>query len=153
MFKELINILNEKNFTIGSVESLTAGLFCASIASCPGASTVLRGGLVTYSSDLKTKLADVDKKEIEKHGVVSASVAELMAKGGQKKLETNVCVSFTGNAGPSVLENKKIGEVFIGFAINDTIMVEHKIFSGNRNEIREKACQFAAEKLIKILSE
>lgn len=151
MFKELVENLRYKNLTIGSVESLTAGLFCASIASIPSASSVLKGSLVTYASELKTKLADVDEKAIKKYGVVSQEVALLMAKGGRSKLETDICVSFTGNAGPSVLENKKVGEVFIGFAINDKLIVEHKVFSGNRNEIREQVCEFACEKLLNLL--
>ena len=152
MFKRLVEELKEKKLTIGSVESLTAGLFCSSIASVPGASSVFKGSLITYASELKTKLADVDEETIKKHGVVSREVAALMVKGGKKKLETDICVSFTGNAGPEVLENKKVGEVFLGFAINDKIFVEHEIFSGDRNEIREQVCQFACEKIIKLIN-
>ena len=152
MYSKLVETLKEKKLSIGSVESLTAGLFCSNIASVSGASSVLRGGLVTYASELKEKLADVDKEVITQFGVVSEEVARLMACGGQKKLETNICVSFTGNAGPTVLENKKVGEVFIGFAINDKLIVEHKIFSGSRNEIREQVCLFACEKLLKLIA-
>lgn len=151
MFSQLVEKLKEKKFTISSVESLTAGLFCSYIASVPGASSVYKGSLITYASEMKTKLVDVDKEIIEQYGVVSEEVASLMAKGGKEKIETDICVSFTGNAGPSVLDNKKVGEVFIGFAINDKIIVEHEMFSGNRNEIREQVCKFACEKLLELI--
>lgn len=149
----LVKKLIEKNYTIGSVESLTAGLFTATLASVPGVSATLKGGLVTYASELKTSLADVSKDVIDAKGVVSKEVAKLMAEGGQKKLLTNVVVSFTGNAGPSVLDNKKVGEVYMGFKINDKdCIVIHHIFNGSRNEIREQAVQFACEQLLKMLS-
>lgn len=151
MFEELVQLIKDKKLTIGSVESLTAGLFASNIAKVPGASSVLRGGLITYASELKSKLANVDEKVIKEKGVVSKEVAHLMAQGGQKVLESNIVVSFTGNAGPTVLENKAVGEVFIGIAINDKITIEHQIFKGDRNTIRQEACDFACQKLLKML--
>lgn len=151
MFEELVRLLKEKGLTIGSVESLTAGLFASNIASVPGASSVLRGGLITYASELKNKLANVDEKVIEEKGVISQEVAYLMARGGQNVLKSNIAISFTGNAGPTVLENRQVGEVFIGLAINDTIIVEHNVFTGDRNAIRQQACDYACQKLLKML--
>ena len=45
--------------TVAAAESLTAGLFCATLATVPGASATLRGGVVVYATDLKTELAGV----------------------------------------------------------------------------------------------
>lgn len=151
MFDELVKKLYEKGLTIGSVESLTAGLFCAKVAEISGASKVLKGGLVTYDPQLKISLANVNEKTIEDFGVVSQEVATQMARGGQKNMHTNICVSFTGNAGPTVLEGKKVGEVYIGIAFNEELKVFHKIFSGQRNEIREKVVCFACEKILQML--
>lgn len=151
MFSKLVHELKERKLTIGSVESLTAGLFCSKIAEIPGASAVLRGGLVTYASELKTVLANVDKNLIEIKGVVSEEVAKAMAVGGKEKLNVDICVSFTGNAGPTVLDNKKVGEVYMGIAFDDKINVFHHIFIGDRNEIRNFAVQFACEKILQML--
>lgn len=151
MFTTLVHELKERKLTIGSVESLTAGLFCSKVAEIPGASAVLRGGLVTYASELKTVLANVDKNLIETKGVVSEEVARAMAVGGKEKLNVDICVSFTGNAGPTVLDNKKVGEVYMGIAFNDKIDVFHHIFTGDRNEIRNCAVQFACEKILQML--
>lgn len=151
MFTKLVHELKERKLTIGSVESLTAGLFCSKVAEIPGASAVLRGGLVTYASELKTVLANVDKNLIETKGVVSEEVAKAMAVGGKEKLNVDICVSFTGNAGPTVLDNKKVGEVYMGIAFNDKTNVFHHIFAGDRNEIRNCAVQFACEKILQML--
>lgn len=151
MFAKLVHELKGRKLTIGSVESLTAGLFCSKVAEIPGASAVLRGGLVTYASELKTVLANVDKNLIETKGVVSEEVARAMAVGGKKKLNVDICVSFTGNAGPTVLDNKKVGEVYMGIEFNDKINVFHHIFAGDRNEIRNCAVQFACEKILQML--
>lgn len=151
MFEELIDALKEKGYTIGSIESLTAGAFVSSIANVPGASSVLKGGLVTYVSELKTKLADVDAELINKYGVVSAEVAKAMAIGGQRKLGTDVAISFTGNAGPTALEGKPVGKVYIGIAIKDEIFVDELLFVGSRNEIRNATINYGAEKIIKLL--
>ena len=51
--KELVQILKEKGMTIGSCESLTAGLFTSRMAEVPGASAVLKGGIVTYQTPIK----------------------------------------------------------------------------------------------------
>ena len=152
MFKELVSGLKEKHYTISSVESLTAGLFSAKIAEISGASAVLKGGLITYASDFKTLLANVDSTLIEKHGVVSFEVAEAMAEGGKSVMNTDICVSFTGNAGPTVLENKKVGEVYIGIAIHGKTEVFHEIFSGDRNEIRNEVCAYACKKILQMIN-
>ena len=46
-----------------------------------------------------------------------------MATYGQKLLDTDVIVSFTGNAGPSVMEDKEVGKVFIGIIIKKEVML------------------------------
>ena len=46
--KQLVSLCTENHLTISSCESLTAGLFTSTIASIPGASAILKGGLVTY---------------------------------------------------------------------------------------------------------
>ncbi len=67
--------LSEKNkhLTIGSCESFTAGLFCAKLAEISGASAVLKGGIVTYATDIKTNVVGVSSEVVEKDGVISSS--------------------------------------------------------------------------------
>ena len=66
--KELVQILKEKGMTIGSCESLTAGLFTSRMAEVPGASAVLKGGIVTYHTQIKETVAQVSHEVIRDHG-------------------------------------------------------------------------------------
>ncbi|MBO4540929.1 MAG: CDP-diacylglycerol--glycerol-3-phosphate 3-phosphatidyltransferase [Bacilli bacterium] len=139
---ELIAFCKEHGLTLGSVESMTAGAFGAEIASIPGASSVYRGGIITYSADIKVKLAGVEKALIEEKGVVSEEVAKSMASGGHEALEADIVISVTGNAGPTAEEGQAgVGEVYFGVFSSQGIAAIHKNFSGKRNEIRSMAAK------------
>ena len=103
--EELVNILKEKKLTIGSVESLTGGLFASSLASIPGVSSVFKGALVTYAIEIKENVCHVPCEIIDQYGVVSSECAYEMAKHGAQVLNTDVTISFTGNAGPLCLDD------------------------------------------------
>ncbi len=60
MAEQVIGALDARGLTVAVAESLTAGAACASLAQVPGASQVLRGAVVTYATDLKASLLDVD---------------------------------------------------------------------------------------------
>ena len=56
MIKELFEELKKRNLRLSAAESLTGGLFSASITSVPGASSVFVGANVTYANDAKEAL-------------------------------------------------------------------------------------------------
>lgn len=99
--KKLLKVLQERKLTLGSVESMTGGKFASLFTDIPGASQVFKGSVITYWTEVKENVVGVSKKVIEKHGVVSKQVAEEMAKKGRKLLGVDICVSVTGNAGPT----------------------------------------------------
>jgi PncC family amidohydrolase len=109
---ELLAELTEQGFTLGSVESLTAGLFGARFCEVPGASKAYLGGLITYDPKEKIALAHVPAKTIAQYGVVSTEVAKAMAEGGSRALQVDLCVAVTGNAGPTTCPGyAKVGDV------------------------------------------
>ena len=90
--RRLIAELSERGLTAATCESLTAGLVSAIITTVPGASAVFRGGLVTYASDLKTKLAGVDAGWIAENGVInSITAAQWRWDVGKPAGLTSVC--------------------------------------------------------------
>ncbi len=149
--EDLIQILNRKRLTIGSCESFTAGLFCAHLADVSGASSVLKGGLVTYATELKNKIVGIDKEKLERYGVVSKECAIEMAEKAQKIMNVDVCVSFTGNAGPIAWENKPVGLIYCGVAIEENIYVYELQLNMSRNDVREYAVQFIINKVVNLL--
>ena len=99
--KKLLKTLAEKGLTLGSVESMTGGLFAGEFTSVPGSSKVFKGSVVTYATEIKEKVVGVKAETIEKYGVVSEEVAREMAECGRKLLNVDICVAVTGNAGPT----------------------------------------------------
>ncbi len=128
-----------KDITIASVESFTGGLFASEIIKEPGASKYFKGSLVTYWNEIKEKLG-VNTS----NGVINEDVAIEMALKGKQFFNVDYCVSFTGNAGPEVMDGKEVGDIFI--AINDQVFELH-LKNMNRNQIRIEAVKFAIKKL------
>ena len=136
--QQLVSLCTSENITISSCESLTAGLFTSTIASIPGASSILKGGLVTYFTQMKTVLAHVDANLIQTYGVISEECARAMANETREIMDVDYCVSFTGNAGPSAWEEKPAGRVYCAIASARGVKVYgFQCTSLSRNEVRE----------------
>ena len=154
MTSEEINKLFRKfGRTLGSVESFTGGLFSETITAVPGASHFYKGGFVTYASEEKNRLLGISYDTSDQYGVVSQEVAAAMASNAQKLLNVDYCVSFTGNAGPSAMEGKPVGLVFIGIAIYDKVEVYRFELQGERKDIQKEGVKNALELLGKKILE
>ncbi len=151
--EELLALLKERGLTIGSCESLTAGLFTSQLASISGASAVLKGGIVTYQTAVKEQLLGIDHDVIERNGVVSASCAAEMAIKTKELLACDICVSFSGNAGPDVMEGKPVGRVYCAIACEAKVNTYKLQLSGSRNEIRMQAVMKMTAEVIRLLKE
>lgn len=152
MKNKLVELLKKHNLTLGSIESLTGGLFASTITSVSGVSSVFKGSVVTYFTEIKEKVVGVKKQTISKYGVISKECALEMATYGQELLDTDIIVSFTGNAGPSVMENKEVGKVFIGIIVKEEVEVLELNLSGNRDEIRKECVEIALNKIFEIIN-
>ena len=146
-------LFREYGRTLGSVESFTGGLFAREITAVPGASHFFKGALVTYASEEKNRILGISYQDIDQYGVVSREVAAQMASNGQKLLNVDYCVSFTGNAGPDAMEGKPVGLVYIGVAIYDRIEVYELQLSGSRDDIQKEGVENALEILEKKILE
>lgn len=135
--QELLRLLQEAGQTVSFCESLTAGLVAATFAEVPGASTALRGGLVTYATEVKVDLAGVDESVIVEHGAVSAQCAEAMARGARQRCTSDWALAVTGVAGPDEQDGHPVGEVWIGIAGPDGTVESVRAF--NQQEQRECA--------------
>lgn len=135
----LVDLLKERNWTICSAESLTAGLISSSIAQISGASKVLKGGIVTYTNEIKTDLLGVKSQTLDEFGAVSAEVAKEMAQAAKEKFQSNCAISATGIAGPEAVEGKPVGLVFIGFADENRLLVKELNLTGSREQIRQES--------------
>ena len=138
--EKLLQELKNKGLTLGSVESMTGGLFSAKFTEIPGSSAVFKGGIVTYSCEEKINIVGVKKETIEKYGVVSEQVAMEMAEKGRKLLNVDICVSVTGNAGPTTEPGgKPVGCFYVGISTKSETSVKAYQKSQKRNEVRNSA--------------
>lgn len=125
--------------TLGSAESFTGGRFASSITAIPGASTFYKGSLVTYATEEKIKILGIDAARIEKYGVVSQEICGDMAMHSKYILNTDYTIAFTGNAGPTGMENKPVGEIYIGITAYSITQVFKYLLKGSREEIISQA--------------
>ena len=139
--------LLEEGLTLGSVESFTGGLFASTITAVPGASKIYRGGYITYATEEKIKLLSIPENIVNQFGVVSKEVAYYMTNNARQLLGVDVCVSFTGNAGPDAMEGKPVGEVHIGIATAESAQIYSLNLEGDRKSIQSQAVEFALKKL------
>ncbi|MDO5511340.1 CinA family protein [Corynebacterium sp.] len=140
---DLVAALRRRGLTVAFCESLTAGLAAATLADTPGASAVLRGGLVTYATDLKYSLAGVP----EGADPVDADTAVAMAVGARERCGADWGVALTGVAGPEPQGAHPVGEVWLGFAGPGGVDRQKLQLSGGRREIREQAVAAALQGL------
>lgn len=146
MIRQLFEKLKRENLRLASLESLTGGLFAASITSVPGASDVFVGSAVTYSNEAKVNLG-VQKETIDAHGAISSECAKEMVKAAIKTFNADVAISFTGNAGPTSVEGKPVGLVYVSFIIKDKSYNFKLNLDGDRSMIREQCVNFAIKTL------
>ncbi len=130
--------------TLSTAESCTGGLIGSALTAVPGASSVYKGGIISYWSQIKEKLLGVDAALLQEEGPVSEPVAKAMAEGVRRRMGTDVAVSVTGLAGPDGDEfGYPVGTVFVGYADDKDSVVKEFHFSGDRETVRGKAAEAA----------
>lgn len=127
--------------TIAVAESCTGGLLAGRLTVRPGSSRWFAGGVVAYSNEAKIELLGVDPALIERHGAVSAEVAEAMAEGALDRFEADVSCSVTGVAGPEGgTEEKPVGYVcFCAKTSTGEKLARDPVLPGARTEIRDRS--------------
>lgn len=113
---DLVAFLAERGTTVAAAESLTGGLFTAALTEIPGASAVVRGGIVCYATDLKHSLVGVDVELLASNGPVDREVAIQLATGARDRCSASIGVGLTGVAGPGPQDGVPAGTVFVAAA-------------------------------------
>ncbi len=150
--KKLGRLLLKKNLSLSICESCTGGMLGAIITSIPGSSEYFKGGIIAYSNEIKNKIVGVKASTLKKFGAVSKETAKEMAQGVKNLIGSDIGISITGIAGPGGgTKTKPVGLVYIGMAKGKKVKVEKNIFSGNRQQIRKKACINALKLTIQII--
>ena len=141
---EVLKALEGK--TLVTAESLTGGGIGAAITAVSGASAVYKGGIISYTNEVKHDVLGVSLATLEEHGAVSLQTAEEMAIGARNLLKADVAVSVTGLAGPGGDEyGNPVGTVCIGYCnASESFAVKHH-FEGDREAVRHQTIRAALE--------
>lgn len=138
--------------TLVTAESLTGGGIGAALTAVSGSSAVYKGGIISYTNQVKEHILGVSGMILEEKGAVSAPVALSMAEGARKLLQSDVAVSVTGLAGPGGDDyGNPVGTVFIGYADEKGSCVKPCLFSGTREEIRNQTIKTALNLILEHL--
>ena len=135
--------------TLCTAESLTGGGIGAALTAVPGASKVFKGGVISYTDEVKREVLGVPAADLTTFGAVSAPVAQAMAQGARKLLKADVAVSVTGLAGPDGDDfGHEVGTVFIGYADKKNVTVGEYHFNGDREAVRMQTIQAALQLIL-----
>ena len=135
--------------TLATAESLTGGGIGAALTAVSGASSVYKGGIVSYTNEVKQAVLGVPEEILETYGAVSQWTAGCMVSGVRKLLGADVAVSVTGLAGPGGdAFGNPVGTVFIGYEDSHRGIVKHCRFSGTREEIRSQTIETALKLIL-----
>ena len=155
---QVIAGLRSRGLTIAVAESLTGGLLTADLVGVPGASAVLLGGVVAYSTALKHSVLGVDALLLAAEGPVHPLVAEQMARGVRTALAVDgraadVGISTTGVAGPGPQDGTPAGTVYLGFAVGETVTSVRLQLDGDRAHIRSAVVSESLTRLVALLAD
>lgn len=146
----LIAELTGRGLSVAVAESLTGGLVVAELTSVPGASVVVRGGVVAYDTAVKRSVLGVDAALLAAEGAVDPEVARQMADRVREVFAVDgrpadLGIATTGVAGPSDQDGKPPGTVFVGIAFAGEVAAIELSLHGTRAEIRVATVQAAIE--------
>ena len=139
----VLALLKDKGLTLGTAESCTGGLIAKRLTDRPGASSVFRGGVVSYTNGVKSGVLGVPEGLLAEKGPVCPEVAEAMAEGARRALGCDAAIAVTGVAGPDSDERgNPVGLVWLALATPDGCHVKRLNMAGpmgQRDRIRTMA--------------
>jgi nicotinamide-nucleotide amidase len=136
----VLNLLVQRHLNIGVAESCTGGLAAKRLTDLRGASAAFKGGIISYTNEVKETTLSVPGTLLRQCGAVSAPVAAAMAEGARKVLRCDMALSFTGVAGPDSDERgNPEGLVYVALATPEETRVRELHLGAGRERVRTGA--------------
>ena len=148
--REISQLLWEREETLGTAESCTGGRIAEAIISVPGASKYFKGGIISYTDEIKERLLGVSRSLLEEKTAVCEEVAVEMVKGACRMLDTDYAISATGFAGPTGgTKDIPVGTVWLACGSRDKV----KTFKVEEDHGRDINLAIAAKKAMQMFLE
>ena len=153
MEEVVLGLLKEKGLTMGTAESCTGGLVAKRLTDLSGASAVFKGGVMSYTNEVKAGVLGVPQEMLDEFGAVSAQVAQAMAQGARKVLGCDLAVSLTGVAGPNPDDrNNPVGLIYVALDTPEGTRVRELHLINGRARIRTVAATNAFDMVRRYLT-
>lgn len=150
---QLARLLAEAGRTLAVAESVTGGRVAERLVAIPGASRWFRGGLLTYSSELKVELADVDPALLDARGPIDADVAAAMAQGAARRCHADVGLAVVGVAGPEPQGGEKVGTAIAAVWDGASHVRQRVLPSSERIEVQRMAASMAIDLARRVMAD
>jgi nicotinamide-nucleotide amidase len=150
----IYNQFTRSGWTLSTAESCTGGSIAARLTKVAGASNYFKGGVVSYSNELKEAFLNVPKKVIDTYGAISEETVRAMAEGILRKTGTDFGLAISGVAGPTGgTEDTPVGTMWIAVTSRKKGTETHRIRGfGNREMVIETGVNVALGLLLKFAS-
>ena len=140
--KDVLQLLQVAGKTLATAESCTGGWVGKLLTDVPGSSSVYKGGVISYTNEVKHAILGVPQETLDAFGAVSHQTAEAMAEGVRRVLQTDLGAAVTGLAGPDGDgSGRPVGLVYIAVADDRLTMYKQLHLEGDRISIRRQACE------------
>lgn len=142
---EIQRIMYEAGLTLSTAESCTGGHIAESIIAVPGSSEYFKGGIISYTNEIKERLLGVDPQLIAEKTAVCEEVAMAMVRGANKAMNTDYAIAATGIAGPGGgTKEIPVGTIWLACGSSDEI----ETFKIEEDEGRDKNLANATSKAL-----
>ena len=137
----IARLLTDRNETLSTAESCTGGAIASAFTAMAGASQYYRGGVVSYSNDMKVGFLGVKKESLTAHGAVSREVVEQMAEGIRLRTGSDYAIATSGIAGPTGgTPEKPVGTVWMAIGTPEGVFSQKKMLG----ELREQNIEYGS---------
>lgn len=120
--QQIQSALYNNGDTLGTAESCTGGRISEAIIAVPGASQYFKGGIVSYTNEVKESLLHVSHQVLEEQTAVCEEVAREMVVGACDALNCDYAISATGVAGPTGgTPEIPVGTIWLGYGSKDDV--------------------------------
>ena len=150
--REIQQLVYEAGKTLGTAESCTGGRIAESIISVPGASEYFKGGIISYTDEIKEKVLGVDHDTLVEKNAVSEEVACMMVRGAIRALNVDFAIAATGFAGPGGgTKEIPVGTIWLACGTADEIVTFKQMEDDGRDVNLAKATTKALQMFLDYL--
>ena len=128
----IVATLLQRGETLAIAESCTGGLVSGRITGVSGASKVYKGGVCTYTDEIKERVLGIPNEMLVTHSAVSTPVVEAMATSVRALYGAMYGLATSGYMEMTSSTPQQTGEVYIALATPVGVVSNHYVLNQNR---------------------